>query len=568
MTHRLGVLSLCTLVGCASPGPSTDVTVDATIVADTWEDTWEDTSLIVDAAEVGAPTSAAVSGTVAMRRLTRSQYQKSVRDVLGQDLEFVGQLEPDQRVDGLVAVGATHVTVTPIGFEQYEAMAYHVAEQALDEAHREANVPCVPAAQGGPDDACAEAFIRHVGRRLFRRPLGDAEVASRIAIAAEAAETLEDFYSGLQFALASLLSSPSFLFRVPSLSPSEDQAAQLTGASVASRLSYALWDSTPDDELLDAAEDGTLLTPDGLLDQVARMLQSERLDHGIRAFFSDVLSFDRFDDGFHKDGPIFPPYNSNLISAMREQTLMTIVDHLAAGRDYRELFTSRRTFLNRQLATLYGVPLAVTDDFVPFEFAADSPRVGLLTHGSLMALYAHPGRSSATLRGEFVRTALLCHDILPPPGDVDFSLVEQANSDLPTLRDRVEMHMSDPACAGCHALTDPIGLGLEQFDGIGAFRTTENGAVIDPSGELDGAWFSDPAELGEVLSHHPALVPCMVTQLYKALVGRSLEEDEASEIQRLADVFAASGYNVPVLWSAILGSPAVRWAVGLKEHTP
>ena len=246
MRHRLGLgllgVSVALLSGCVDPG---------------------EVAPIVEFTAREVP-----SGPVALRRLTHSQYEHSVRDVLGQDIEIAGQLEPDLRRDGLLSVGSAHVTVTPIGFEQYESMAYRVAEQALDESHRDANVPCTPVATDSPDDACAEQFVRAVGRRLFRRTLTEDEVDARVMVASEAATQLGDFHEGLQFALASLLTSPHFLFRVPEVAPDETGALRLTDAAMASRLSYALWDTTPDEALLDAAEAGELVEPDGLAAQI------------------------------------------------------------------------------------------------------------------------------------------------------------------------------------------------------------------------------------------------------------------------------------------------------------
>ena len=549
-TRMLGLALVVALVGCAEPQKI------------------DDGGIVVPTPLELLEAQGITSGPVAMRRLTQSQYRQSVRDALGADLEIAGQLEPDLRRDGLLAVGTTHVTVTPLGLEQYEAMAYRVATQALDVDHRDANVPCSPSDPTAADDACADAFVRAVGHRLFRRALTDEEVASRVTIAADAAVTLEDFYGGLEFALASLLTSPNFLFRVPTIGFDEHGAPQLSADAIASRLSYALWNSSPDQTLLDAAASGALLTPEGLTTQITRMLASDRLVDGVRALFSDVLAFDQLDDGFRKDGALFPAYNGGLIADAREQTLLTIADHITSGRDYRDLFTSKRTFLTRQLATLYGVPAEVSEAFQPYEFDEESPRAGLLTHASLLALYAHPGRSSPTLRGEFVRAAFLCQHIPPPPGDVDFSLVEQPSEELPTLRDKVEMHMSAPACAGCHSMTDPIGLALEQFDAIGAFRTLENGAVIDPSGQLDGVEYPDAVGLGDALSGHPELAACMVSHVYKSVVGRDATDEETAEIARLEAVFVDANYSLPVLMSAILGSPSVRWTTGPQEVSP
>ena len=507
------------------------------------------------------------AGPVALRRLTADQYRRSVRDVLGLDLKLGGQLEPDHRRDGLIAVGSSYVTVTPTGLDQYEAMAYRAAAQAVDPEHRQQNVLCAPASPDQPHDACSRETVARLGRLLFRRPLTSEELDSRVAIAQAAAQTLGDFYAGLEFALASLLTSPHFLFRVAALDEAPG-TARLSDMALATRLSYALWSSAPDEELLAAAERGELTTAAGLSAAVERMVASPRLSAGVRSFFSDVFRFAEFDDGFRKDGAIFPAYAQGLIDDAREQTLLTVEDHVTAGRDYRQLFTTRRTFLSRALGALYGLPLPLDGEFSAVELPADHPRAGLLTHASLLALHSHPGRSSATLRGAFVRAAMLCQDIPPPPGDVDFSVVEQPDEDLPTLRDKVAAHVSDPGCSGCHMLTDPIGLALEQFDGLGRFRTTENGVVIDPSGELDGAPFLDAVGLGEAVAGHNRLVPCLVRQLFMTVVGRKPTPEEWDELDRLETVFIDSGYNTVALWAAIFGSPAVRWSQGPLEVTP
>jgi len=503
-----------------------------------------------------------------MRRLTTSQYIESVRDAFGEDLELAGRLEPDLRREHLLAVGTAYVTVTSTGLEQYEDMAYRIAAQVLDADRRARTVPCTPADDARPDDECAATFVRQVGKRLFRRPLTPDEVTARILLADQATTTLGDFYEGLEFALASLLTSPHFLFRIPTVEADETGATRLTDYAMASRLSYALWNSAPDEALLDAAAEGTLTDPDGLAQHIQRMIDSDRLAQGLRALFTDLLAFDRFDDGFRKDGAVYPAYVPTLMKEAREQTLLTVVADSLSGGDYRALFTTRRTFLTRRLGALYGVPIGATDGFEAYTFPAAHPRSGLLTHAGILALHSHPGRSSATLRGAFVRLAFLCQPVPPPPGDVDFSLVEAPDPTRPTLRDRVEAHMSNPGCVGCHSLTDPIGLALEQYDGLGSYREAENGAEIDPSGELDGTPFDDAAGLGAALAAHPGLVRCLVKTVFQSVVGRAITPEEVPELDRLEAAFIDAGHRLPALWSAVLGSPAVRWTTGPMEAQP
>jgi hypothetical protein len=465
------------------------------------------------ATETPAPTALPTvqGGPLAMRRLTTSQYKATIADVLGADIEVAGRIEPDNRRDGLLAVGASFVSVTGAGFEQYETAARHIAEQALDPAHRGAVVPCTPSDAAAPDDACADAFIRQVGARLLRRPVDDADVAPRVALARESAVALGDFYAGLQPVLTSLLLAPEFLFRVEvaEADPQAPQRQRLTDASMATRLSYFLWNTTPDAELAEAAQRGELVDDAGLERAVDRLLESPRLVEAVRAFFSDLYGFDEIEDGLvRKDPTLFPAFSQALITDAREQTLRVIAHHLLdEDGDYRQLFTTRESFMTRALGIVYQVPVRTVGGWEPYTFPAGSPRAGLLTHISILALRSHPGRSSPTLRGKFVREVLLCTDVPPPPGDVDFSMFgDPSGPNRRTARERLQQHVENEVCAGCHGMMDPIGLGLEQLDGIGEYRDTENGATTR-RGAARRRRFRRRRRLGDVLARDLQLAP-------------------------------------------------------------
>jgi len=205
------------------------------------------------------------------------------------------------------------------------------------------------------------------------------------------------------------------------------------------------------------------------------------------------------------------------------------------------------------------------DGWQPFEFPAGGARAGLLTHVSLLALRSHPGRSSPTLRGKFVREVLLCTDVPPPPGDIDFSMfAEEGGANRRTARERLTVHQTNDVCGGCHSLMDPIGLGLEQMNGIGAYRETENGAAIDPSGELNGVSFADAADLGEVLSRDPGLGPCFVESLYRYAVGRDIEPGEWAWLSTVEAELDRSGYRWRDLLRTIVLSDAFRTTSGAR----
>ena len=497
-------------------------------------------------------------GPIELRRLTEDQYRQSVADIFGADIKVAGRFDPEIRTDGLLAVGSSGVTVTPAGFEQYHAMARNIAAQVLDDKHRDALVPCKPAAANAPDDACATKFLNQFGRLIFRRPLTQAELQAEVGVSAAATRTLGNFYSGLEFGLAGLLEAPEFIFRVDTSEsdPSSPSGLRLSAYSKASRLSFLLWNTTPDDTLLTAAEHGDLNNKDGLARQADRLLASPRVTAGVRAFFSDFLGFDAFDE-LAKDTVIYPKYSLKVGIDAKEQTLRTVTDHLVTrDADYRDLFTTRHTFMTRALGMIYRVPVS-SRDWQPVDFPKDDPRAGLLTELSFVALHSHPGRSSATLRGKAVRELLLCQPVPAPPNNVNFALVQDTNNPkFKTARERLTAHRTEATCAGCHKIMDPIGLALENFDGLGQVRAQENGAPIDASGELDGIAFKDAAGLGQAMHDDPAASSCLVDSTYRYAVGRRIDPGEKQWLGWLEGRFAADGYRLPQLLRRIATSNA------------
>ena len=516
----------------------------------------------------GSNAPAVNAGPIALRRLTTEQFVRCIHDALGEHITVPRRIDPDERRAGLLAVGSSSASVTPSGFEKYEAAAAAVAEQALHADHRAELVPCEPASASSSDDVCARQFIEQVGRRLFRRSLSQAEIDSRVDVARNATRVLGDFYQGLELALSSLLVSPDFLFRVERAEPdpSDPNRLRLTAISIASRLSFLLWNASPDDELLDAAESGNLLDRDVLAAQVDRLVSSPRAEIGLRTLFSDVYDFRQFDDGLvRKDAALFPAYTQTIAEDAKEQTLRTIVAHLTNGGDYRDLFITRNTFLTRNLGLMYRVPVVSANGWEAHTFDEGSPRAGLLSHVSVMALYSHTGRSSATLRGKFVREVLLCQDVPTPPANIDFSIVEDTMGELRTARERLEMHVTNEACASCHNLMDPIGLAFENFDAIGAFREQENGVTIDASGELDGVSYDGPVGVGEALRDHPELGPCLVRTLFRYSVGRDATPDERPLLDFLGERFGQSEFRVADLVREIVLSDGFLTTSGPRE---
>ncbi len=508
---------------------------------------------------------ASTGGRAVPRRLSPGQYMQIIKDVFGADVTIGGRFEPDFRDSGLLAVGAGQVGITATGFEQYYGMARTIAGQVVDPARRAVLVPCKPAAANAPDDACARQFLARTGRFLYRRPLTQAELESKVTVAGEAAKSLKSFYLGLNVGLTNLLVSPTFLFRQEGIESDPDNPGRyrLDAYAKASRLSFMLWNTAPDNELLRAAESGELNTDKGLARQVERLLKSPRLEAGVRAFFTDMLGFDQFST-VAKDAAIYPKFIGAVVDQAQEQTLRTIADQLLTRKgDYRDLFTTRSTFLTPTLGIIYGMPVdadmpvGTPDPWVPAEYANNGLHSGILTHASFVALYSHPGRTSPTLRGKALRENFLCQRVPDPPGNVSFTVVQDtSNPAYKTARERLRAHASEAMCTGCHKITDPLGLALDTSDSAAGPRTTENGAKIDTSGELDGIKFANAAGLGKILHDHPAVPPCLVGKIYSYGAGHVPSKGQAAYMNYINESFRANGYRLPDLLKTIVTSKA------------
>ena len=500
-----------------------------------------------------------------VRRLSPEQYRHAIADIFGDSIQIGGRFEPDVRYEGLLAVGAAHVSVTNAGFEQYDAIGRNIAEQVINPKQRDVLLPCKPADAKKPDDACAQKFLSTAGRLLYRRALTTEELASRVKIARDSATKISDFYEGLSIALSTLLQSSNFLFVRQDVEPDPNHAGQVrpTGYTKATQLSLFFWNSVPDEELLAAAESGALQTKKGLEQQIDRMLHSPRLEQGVRAFFFDMLGFEEFEN-LDKDKTIYPKFTADILRDSGEQTLRTIVNVLLTNSgDYRDIFTTRKTFLTESLAAIYRVPFVTKarngapTHWDTQEYAENDPRNGILSQISFVALHAHPGRSSPTIRGKALREMLLCQPVPPPPGNVDFTVVQDTNNaKYRTTRDRLEAHRTNPVCAGCHKLIDPMGLALENFDADGSFRLTENNVKINTTGMLDGVAFDDASGLAKAVHDNPNATQCLVRRLYAFSLGRSPTAEEAPVLTYLQNSFAANGYRVPDLMRKIATSDA------------
>lgn len=507
----------------------------------------------VDARE---PTPATAPGHPLLKRLTAAQYANAVHDLLGEEL-LIPDLEPDAASAGLLVIGGTVNALSAAGVEDYETAAYDLAEQALaSETGRERLLSCTE-----ESSACTEEILAAFGRRAWRRPLEEAELARLVAVVEGASSSLGSFEAGLVYGVAAVLQSPWFVYRVElgEDDPEHAGARRYGDWEMASRLAFFLWNTTPDDELLAAAEAGELVTDAGVATQVERMLADDRARAGVRNFFDEMLELQELEE-LSKDPTVYVHYSSEVGASAREETL-SVVEWLVFDQDadLRELFTTRTTFVDRKLAAIYGIPAPAMDGFGQTELPDDHRRRGLLGHLSFLAANAHPTATSPTRRGEFVREVLLCTDLPAAPAGLN-TAVPEPSEDALTMRDRLEQHNSDPACTGCHLMTDPIGLGLENFDGLGGWRLTDNGATVDPSGDLDGAAFADAWDLGGVLHDDPDVSACLVRTVFQYANAWPVATGEAELVDWHAEGFAAAGHRMKWLLADIATGPGFRTA--------
>lgn len=506
-------------------------------------------------AETPKPPTQAEPIKVAFRRITESQYRHTIADVFGPEIEVKGRFEPERREAGLLAIGNSQLSLTSSGVERFFALGTSISDQVLSEELRGNSVPCQPADPAQADDACARKFIESYGERLFRRPLTEPEISARLAVASTGAKQAGDFYAGLKLALTSLLAAPEFLFRVESAEPDPANPSQyrLDAYTKAARLSFLFWDSAPDQELLEAARSGDIHTEAGLKQQIMRLTSSPRYEDGVRSFFADMLQLDGFEN-LVKDPTIYPKFNSSVSESAREQTLKTVVDLLVRKKqDYRDLFTSNDTFLNRPLASVYRVPFASSGDWASFTFPESSERSGILTQVSFLSLFSHPGSSSPTKRGVAMYDIFMGESTPDPPADVDLSVVQSTSAG--TSRERLLEHMNNQNCAVCHRRTDPPGLALEHFDGLGQLRTMENGAPIDVSADLYGEKFVGARGLGAYLRNDPRVPAALVRKIFEYGVGRKMDHEDEDFVFAETKAFADNGFRVPDLMIRIASSP-------------
>jgi hypothetical protein len=480
-----------------------------------------------------------------LRRLSAVQFTRSLQDLLG-PTGTLPTVEESPASDGLKAIGASITALSARGVEQMEEATNTAVDVVFaDPARRDALIGCAPAPTAW-DEACARTFVQNFGRRAWRRPLAPDEVTRYLKLGQDEAVEAGAFADGARAITSALLQSPNFLYRV------ELGGAPLAGKpfgryaphETATRLAYLLWGTTPDAQLLAAADAGGLATPEGIRKEVQRLIASPRLADGLADMVDDLFALDNV-ALMAKDAKLFPQLTPTLRTAMRAEVVKTFED-VALGRDadLMELFDTNRTFVNAELGKLYGVTATGTD-MTAVMHPGNVPRSGLLTMAAILTVQDKQHQTSPTRRGAFFRKTFMCEHIPDPPPNVDVTIKEPPPGVVISRRQLLSQHSTDISCSGCHTLMDPIGLAFENFDAMGIYRTNEeNGLAIDPAGIFDKQPFSGPRELGALLRQSPKARDCMARRIYRFATGREETPYDKVQIQQLAQAFAAGGQRL------------------------
>jgi len=462
------------------------------------------------------------------RRLSQSELDNTLRDLVGEDTAPAARLLNEDEFrpfdNDYTIQQASAALITSL-----EALAEQVAEATVaDTARRASLVPCTPASAG--------AFLP----RALRRAVTAEDINTYMPLLAFASEDNavvdNDFYTAVQLAVSATLQDPEFLYRVEKGTPgSTPGLLELDGYEIASRMSYLLWASMPDDALFAAAAAGTLESPQGRSAEALRMFEDPRAREQLHRFHAMWLGYRSI------------PHTPELVAAFNRET-SALIDRVILDEpgSYLRLFTMDETFVDDSLADHYGLPRPVDGEgWVSYE---GTGRAGILGHGSLLAAFSKFEDTSPTQRGILVRTRLMCQEVPRPPPNVDADQPPQGALDAVCKYDRYAEHRDQSSsCAGCHTLTDPIGFGLENYDVAGRYREHDEGlpeCIIEGSGEIvEVGSFSGPGELSQLLVDNDYIDACAVQQFLTFALGRPTSSYEAELLQEMIESFRAGQHD-------------------------
>jgi hypothetical protein len=464
-----------------------------------------------------------------LTRLNRAEYDNTARDLLGDTTHFALNTLPTDYGDNGFDNNAEALTIDPTLAQTYQQVAETLAENAMaaNSPGRALILTCTTT-----DTACITQIATNFAARAWRRPATATEVTNLVALYTATMTAGFTSDQGIQMMVEGALTSPNFLFR-PEIDTTLDSQSQhpVGPYELASRLSYFLWSSMPDAALEAAAASGQLATREEVQQQVARMWSDSKASAFSTRFPGMWLDTQNITISKAPDPTIFPAFTADLQAAMQQETAAYMNEFITGDENFFDFIDAKFTYVNQTLATFYGISGTFGTQMTRVDLTGNTERGGILTQGSFLTVTAAPDRTSPVLRGAWVLERILATPPPPPPPNVP-PITAVVPSDMETFRQKMEQHATNPQCSGCHALMDPIGFGLENYDGIGTWRTIDNGLPVDSSGTLapavsntpNGQAFSGAIQLESLLRANTDVPGAVVQYVLSYALGRSVGE--------------------------------------------
>ena len=488
-------------------------------------------------------------GSAPLRRLTRFEYNNTVAALLG-DTSRPGNSLPSELLGNGYGNDAYEQPISPLLAEQYGLVAADIAARATATPEALAKLaPCASTVTAATETACARSFIESFAPRAYRHPLQAADVEELLALYEELRENSQSFAESIDGLLQAILQTPDFLYRLEFgvADATNPELRRPSPHEMASRLSYLFWGTLPDAPLQEAALAGELSTPEGVYHQAQRLLADERSRPVVRNFFSYYLPLNTLTD-LARDETEFPTFSPAIGGLMREETHRFLEYEIFQGPgDWPSILTAPYTFVNERLANFYGIPGVVGEEFRKVDVDT-TQRLGLLTQGGIQAGTAISNFTNPVRRGVFLLRHLMCINLPEPPETLAENIMPPDPYTGATGRERYSAHSQQAECAGCHAIMDPPGFALENYDAVGLWRDQENGVTIDASGNLGllGA-FSGPLELVQLIAQNERTHACLAENWLNYAYGRTLGAEDECTRTEVEVAFAQSNYDVQSL---------------------
>lgn len=500
-------------------------------------------------------------GRSPLRRLTRFEYSNTIEALLG-DTSKPGLQLPAELLGNGFGNDADNQPSSAFLIEQYSNLARDLSAHVSSPEVAARYDSCI--LDAAPEEAtCARSFVSKFVEAAYRRPVEGSEIDELLSLQ-QGLRSDGDFVSSITGVVEAILQSPDFLYRVEFGADSEG-VRQLTGHELASRLSYFLWGAPPDTALLQAAASGELATAEGLETQARRLLDDPKARRVVEFFFDSYLPINNLTDQT-RDKELFPTFSAQIGNLQHQETQRFLMHEIfEAGGTWDSVLTAPYTFVNQELAEFYGMSGVQGEEFVKVDLDT-TKRLGLLTQAAILTGTTVTNMTNPVRRGGFLLSHVLCVDVPLPAEELLAEIKPPEPYSGSTGRERYAAHSQEQACAGCHALLDPPGFALENYDAVGLWRDQENGVTIDASGNLGlvGA-FSGPVELVQRIAESPNTYACFAQQWQKFGYGRKLDAQDNCNKQQLTTAFEESGHNVKELLLALTQTDGFRF-LGSEEQ--